>query len=263
VFRPLPDTVPLVNHKHFLLDMDGVLVRGREPVPGAQDFLKRVKAAGLRYLVLTNNSEYTPADLAHRLKSMGFDIDKERLFTSAMATARFLDNQHPDGKAFVVGSAGLTTALHGLGYIITDLEPDYVVLGEGRFDTEAITAAVRHVATGASFVVTNPDVAGPTESGIAPAAGAVAALVETATGVEPYVVGKPNPFMFRSALNHLDVHSEDTIMVGDNLKTDIRGGMEAGMETILVLSGLTRPEDVARSPYRPTQVVESVAQIEL
>ena len=258
-----PDSVPPVSQKHFLLDMDGVLVRGREPVPGALDFLARIEAAGLEYLVLTNNSEYTPADLAHRLKSAGFKIDKTRLFTSAMATARFLDNQHPDGKAFVVGSAGLTTALHGVDYIITDLEPDYVVLGEGRFDTEAITAAVRHIAAGASFVVTNPDVAGPTENGIVPAAGSVAALIEAATGVEPYVVGKPNAFMFRSALNHLDVHSEDTIMVGDNLRTDIRGGMEAGMETILVLSGITPREAVGPSPYRPTHVVESVAEIEV
>jgi len=255
--------VPLVSQKHFLLDMDGVLVRGREPVPGAREFLTRIETAGLEYLVLTNNSEYTPADLAHRLKSAGFEIDKARLFTSAMATARFLDSQHPEGKAFVVGAAGLTTALHGVNYIITDMEPDYVVLGEGRFDTEAITAAVRHVAGGASFVVTNPDVAGPTENGIAPAAGSVAALIETATGVEPYVVGKPNPFMFRSALNHLDLHSEDTIMVGDNLRTDIRGGMEAGMETILVLSGITPADAVARSPYRPSRVVESVAEIEV
>lgn len=243
--------------------MDGVLVRGREPVPGAQEFLARVDAAGLRYLVLTNNSEYTPADLAHRLKSMGFPIEKDRLFTSAMATARFLEAQQPGGKAFVVGAAGLTTALHGIGYIITDLEPDYVVVGEGRFDTEAVTAAVRHVASGASFVVTNPDTAGPTESGIVPAAGSVAALIETATGVEPYVVGKPNPLMFRSALNYLDVHSEDTVMVGDNLRTDIRGGMEAGMETVLVLSGMTHAEDVARSPYRPTNVVGSVAEIDV
>jgi NagD protein len=194
---------------------------------------------------------------------MGLPIEKDRLFTSAMATAHFLDAQKPGGQAFVVGAAGLTTALHGVGYIITDLEPDYVVLGEGRFDAEAITAAVRHVAAGASFVVTNPDTAGPTESGIAPAAGSVAALIQTATGIEPYVVGKPNPFMFRSALNYLDVHSEDTIMVGDNLKTDIRGGMEAGMETILVLSGVTHEGDVARSPYRPTRVVASVNEIDI
>jgi NagD protein len=252
-----------VTGKHFLLDMDGVLVRGRTPVAGAADFLARVERSGRRYLVLTNNSEYTASDLTHRLSSMGLEVPPDRLFTSAMATAHFLDSQRPGGHAFVVGSAGLTTALHGAGYVITDLDPDYVVLGEGRFDTEAITAAVRHVAGGAAFVVTNPDVAGPDESGIVPAAGAVAALIEAATGVAPYVVVKPNPFMFRSALNHLDVHSEDTIMVGDNLRTDIKGGMEAGMETVLVLSGVTTADEVVRSPYRPTRVVASVAEIEM
>lgn len=252
-----------MDGKHFLLDMDGVLVRGRTPVAGADEFLRRLEESGRRYLVLTNNPTYTAADLAHRLKSMGLHVPADRIFTSAMATARFLESQRPGGKAFVVGESGLTTALHGVGYVITDLDPDYVVLGEGRFDIEAITAAVRHVANGASFVVTNPDVAGPSEEGIVPAAGSIAALIETATGIAPYVVGKPNPFMFRTALNHLDVHSEDTVMVGDNLHTDIKGGMESGLETILVLTGMTAGSDVARSPYRPNHVVSSVVEIEV
>lgn len=252
-----------MTRPHLLLDMDGVLVRGRTPVPGADEFLRRLEEAGRRYLVLTNNSVYTPADLGHRLASLGLDVPTDRIFTSAMATARFLDGQCQRGKAFVVGESGLTTALHGVGYVITDLDPDYVVLGEGRIDVEAITGAVRLVHRGAAFVCTNPDVAGPAEDGIVPAAGAVAALIQTATGVAPYVVGKPNPFMFRAALNHLDVHSEDTTMVGDNLHTDIKGGMEAGMETILVLSGVTDETDLARSPYRPTRVVRSVAEIEV
>lgn len=243
--------------------MDGVLVRGRTAVEGAQDFLRRLEEAGRRYLVLTNNPMYTPADLSHRLSRMGLEVSAECIFTSAMATARFLDSQRPGGSAFVVGESGLTTALHGVGYVISDFDPDYVVLGDGRFDTEAITVAVRLVAEGAAFVVTNPDVAGPSERGIVPAAGAVAALIQTATGIEPYVVGKPNPFMFRSALNHLDVHSEDTIMVGDNLHTDIKGGMEAGLETVLVLSGVTHENDVTRSPYRPSRVVASVVELEL
>jgi NagD protein len=251
-----------VGDKHFLLDMDGVLVRGRTPVPGAEEFLRRLEREGRRYLVVTNNSIYTPADLAHRLASMGLHVPADHIFTSAMATATFLDSQRPGGKAYVVGESGLTTALHGVGYVITDLDPDYVVLGEGRLDIEAITAAVRHVADGAAFVVTNPDVAGPSEAGIVPAAGSVAALIQTATGIAPYVVGKPNPFMFRAALNHIDAHSEDTIMVGDNLHTDIKGGMESGLETILVLTGMTADIDVARSPYRPTRVVASVAEIE-
>lgn len=243
--------------------MDGVLVRGNTPVPGAGEFLARIESSGCRYLVLTNNSTYTPADLSHRLRSMGLEVPPDRIFTSAMATANFLDSQQPGGNAYVVGASGLTTALHSIGYVITDLDPDYVVLGEGRLEVEAITAAVRHISAGALFVVTNPDVAGPSEQGIVPAAGSVAALIETATGIAPYTVGKPNPFMFRSALNHIDVHSEDTVMVGDNLQTDIRGGMEAGLETVLVLSGVTSREDVARSPYRPSRVVESVVDIEV
>jgi NagD protein len=252
-----------VQGKHFLLDMDGVLVRGKTPVEGASDFLRRIEAAGRRYLVLTNNPVYTPADLSHRLRSMNLEVPADRIFTSAMATANFLDAQLPNGKAYVVGESGLTTALHGIGYVITDLDPDYVVLGEGRLEVEALTAAIRHIAAGARFVVTNPDAAGPSEKGIVPAAGSVAALIRTATGVEPYVVGKPNPFMFRSALNHLDVHSEDTVMVGDNLHTDFKGGLESGLDTILVLSGMTANDDVARSPYRPTYVVSSVADIEM
>lgn len=256
-------SLPGVHRKHFLLDMDGVLVRGRTPVPGADEFLRRLEVSDRQYLVLTNNSTYTPADLAHRLASMGLQVPFQRIFTSAMATANFLHSQRPGGKAYVVGESGLTTALHGVGYVITDLDPDYVVLGEGRLDIEAITAAIRHVANGAAFVVTNPDVAGPSEAGIVPAAGSVAALIQTATGIAPYVVGKPNPFMFRAALNHIDVHSEDTVMVGDNLHTDIKGGMESGLETILVLTGMTAELDVARSPYRPNTVVGSVAEIEL
>ncbi len=248
---------------NFLLDMDGVLLRGRTPVPGAAEFVGRLNAAGRRYLVLTNNPVFTPGDLAHRLGSMGFDIGADHLFTSAMATAGFLQSQRPGAKVYAVGESGLTTALHGVGCVLTDIDPDYVVLGEGRLDMDMITKAVRLVAAGARFVVTNPDAAGPDEAGLVPAAGAVAAMIETATGRTPYVVGKPNPYMFRAALNFLDAHSEETVMVGDNLRTDIRGGMEAGLETILVLSGVTRAEEVAASPFQPSQVVGSVAEIEV
>lgn len=254
-----------MTRRHFLLDMDGVLVRGSTPVPGAAEFLQRLEDAGRRYLVVTNNPLYTPSDLSHRLRSGGLDVPPEQIFTSAMATARFLRDQRPDGKAFVIGDSGLTTALHQAGWVITDIAPDYVVVGESReLSFSTITTAVQLLAGGALFVATNPDTAGPTERGIVPAAGAVTAMLSAAAGVEPYVVGKPNPFMFRAALNHLDVHSEDTCMVGDNLLTDIRGGLEAGMETVLVMSGMTgRDEALARSPYQPHHVVESVADIEL
>ncbi|MPZ52748.1 MAG: HAD-IIA family hydrolase [Acidimicrobiia bacterium] len=245
--------------------MDGVLVRGNTPVAGAAEFLKRLESSDRRYLVVTNNSMYTPLDLAHRLRTMGLHIIPERIFTSAMATANFLNDQAPAATAFVVGESGLTTAIHHAGYVITEIDPDYVVLGESsQLNIETITTAVRLVADGARFIATNPDTAGPTESGIAPATGAVAALIEKASGVSPYVVGKPNPYMFRAALNHLDVHSEDTYMVGDNLHTDIKGGMEAGLETVLVMSGVTAGDAVvARSPYRPNHIVGSVAEISL
>jgi NagD protein len=254
-----------MSRRHFLIDMDGVLVRGSTPIPGAGDFLARLDAASRRFLVLTNNPLHTPHDLSHRLDTVGVEVPPERIFTSAMATARFLADQRPGGKAFVIGDSGLTTALHQVGYVITDLDPDYVVLGEARDLTfSSVTKAVQLLHDGALFVATNPDTAGPTERGIVPAAGAVAKMVEAASGVSPYIVGKPNPFMFRAALNHLDVHSEDTYMVGDNLLTDIKGGLEAGLETVLVMSGMSRRDEVlARSPYQPHHVVESVAEIEL
>lgn len=254
-----------MTRRHFLLDMDGVLVRGSTPLDGAAAFLGRLDEAERRYLVVTNNPLYTPADLSHRLRSRGLDVPSERIFTSAMATARFLADQRPGGKAFVIGDSGLTTALHQVGYVITDIDPDYVVLGESHeLSFASVTTAVQLLVDGALFVATNPDNAGPTERGITPAAGAVAAMIQAASGVSPYVVGKPNPFMFRAALNHLDVHSEDTYMVGDNLLTDIKGGLEAGMETVLVMSGMTSRDAVlARSPYQPHHVVDSVADIEL
>jgi len=250
--------------KSYLIDMDGVLVSGRRLIPGADDFLAKLKSRGAEYLVLTNNPMYTPGDLSHRLKTIGLDVPTEQIFTSAMATARFLHSQKRRGTAFVIGESGLTEAVHGIGYVITDLNPDYVVLGETHtYNLELITKAVRLVAAGAHFVATNPDPSGPTEGGIVPACGAMAALIEKASGVSPFFVGKPNPLMMRTALNYLDVHSEDTVMVGDRMETDIIAGVESGMETVLVLSGITRREDVARYPYQPTRIINSVAEVVL
>jgi NagD protein len=249
--------------KSYLIDMDGVLVSGRTLIPGAGRFIERLKARGVEYLVLTNNSIYTPRDLAHRLQAVGLDIPVERIFTSAMATARFLQSQKPNGTAFVIGESGLTEAIHSVGYIITDHDPDYVVLGETHsYNLGLITKAIRLVADGARFIATNPDPSGPSEGGLVPACGAMAALIERASGISPFFVGKPNPWMMRSALNYLDVHSENTVMIGDRMDTDIVAGVESGMETILVLSGVTRREDVARYPYQPTRIVKSVAEIE-
>ncbi|NIV31381.1 MAG: HAD-IIA family hydrolase [Anaerolineae bacterium] len=250
--------------KHVITDMDGVLVKGSQIIPGADRFIARLQEQGREYLLLTNNSLYTPRDLAHRLRTLGMEIPTERLFTSAMATADFLQSQRQEGTAFVVGASGLTQAIHDIGYVITDVDPDYVVLGETEgYNFESITKAVRLIEGGARFIATNPDVSGPSEAGTVPGCGAMAALIEKASGKAPLYVGKPNPLMMRSALNYLDVHSEDTVMVGDRMDTDIVAGVESGMRTILVLTGVTRREDIDRFPYQPTWVLESVAEIEL
>lgn len=249
--------------KNYLIDMDGVLISGRQLIPGADHFVRRLKDRQVEYLVLTNNPMYTPGDLSHRLQTIGLDIPAERIFTSAMATARFLHSQNPKGTAYVIGESGLTWAIHDVGYVITDINPVYVVLGETlSYNLEVITKAIRMVAGGAHFIATNPDPSGPGEGGLVPACGAMAALIEKATGRSPFFVGKPNPLMMRMALNYLDIHSEDTIMVGDRMDTDIIGGVESGLETILVLTGVTQREDVARFPYQPTRVLASVAEIE-
>ncbi|MBB2892560.1 HAD-IIA family hydrolase [Flexivirga oryzae] len=246
----------------WLTDMDGVLVREEHAIPGAAEFLGRLQELGLRFLVLTNNSIYTPRDLRARLSASGIDIPEDAIWTSALATAQFLDDQRPNGSAYVVGEAGLTTALHDIGYIMTSREPDYVVLGETRtYSFEAITRAIRLVAGGARFIATNPDPSGPSPDGLMPATGAIAALITRATGVEPYYVGKPNPLMMRSALNRIEAHSETTVMIGDRMDTDVVSGLEAGLRTILVLTGSTAGDQVARHPFVPTRVVDSIADV--
>ena len=209
----------------WLMDMDGVLVHEEEPVPGADRFLARLNELGRRYLVLTNNSIYTPRDLAARLRLSGLDVPEEAIWTSALATARFLEQQRPGGSAFAVGETGVTTALHDAGYTLTERDPDYVVLGETRtYSFERITRAIRLIQGGARFIATNPDPTGPSPDGTLPATGSVAALISRATGSDPYFVGKPNPLMMRSALNALEAHSESTIMLGDRMDTDIVSG---------------------------------------
>ncbi len=251
-----------MNPKNFLIDMDGVLIKGNTMIPGANQFIERLRAAGSKFLVLTNNSKYTPRDLSYHLNTIGLEIPTESIFTSALATARFLQSQRPEGKAYVIGESGLTTALHDLGYIITDHQPDYVVLGEtDTLNQETFTKAIRLVAEGARFIATNPDASGPSEKGIVPGAGALASLIETASGKKAFYVGKPNPLMMRTALNYLGTHSENTIMVGDRMDTDMVAGVQTGMETILVLSGITKKEDVNLYPYVPSHIVNSVAEI--
>jgi NagD protein len=246
----------------WLMDMDGVLVHEANALPGADRFLARLRELDLPFLLLTNNSIYTRRDLAARLRATGLEVPEESIWTSASATARFLETQRPNGTAFVVGESGLSTSLYQSGYTLTDREPDYVVLGETRtYSFERITQAIRLIAGGARFIATNPDPTGPSPGGPLPATGSVAALVTRATGVDPYFVGKPNPLMMRSALNALSAHSETTAMVGDRMDTDVVAGLEAGMETILVLSGVTTAAEAERFPYRPSRIVDSVADL--
>src|SRR5437868_227043 len=248
--------------RSWLMDMDGVLVREEEPIAGASEFIALLRERGLPFLVLTNNSMYTARDLAARLAARGLEVPEESIWTSALATATFLDSQRPGGSAFAIGEAGLSTALHTVGYTLTERDPDYVVLGETRtYSFERIAHAIRLIAAGARFIATNPDPTGPTPDGPLPATGAVAALIRRATGVEPYFVGKPNPLMMRSALNAIDAHSESSAMIGARMDTDVVSGLEAGMETILVLTGVTTREQAERYPYRASRVVASVADL--
>jgi NagD protein len=246
----------------WLTDMDGVLIHEGSLIPGADEFIARLRASGRPFLVLTNNSIYTARDLRARLAHTGIDLPESAIWTSAMATAQFLDTQRRDGSAFVIGEAGLTTALHEAGYTLTEREPDYVLLGETRtYSFERITRAIRLILGGARFIATNPDPTGPAPGGPLPATGSVAALVSRATGVAPYYVGKPNPLMMRSALNAIEAHSETTAMIGDRMDTDVVSGLEAGLETILVLTGVTTREEAERFPYRASRIVDSVADL--
>jgi NagD protein len=246
----------------WLMDMDGVLVHEDHAIPGAGEFLAALRERATPFLVLTNNSIYTRRDLAARLRASGLEVPEEAIWTSALATARFLEDQRPGGSAYVIGEAGLTTALHDAGYTLSDRAPDYVVLGETRtYSFERITRAIRLIVDGARFIATNPDNVGPSTDGPLPATGSVAALISRATGVEPYFVGKPNPLMMRSALNAIEAHSEHTAMIGDRMDTDVVSGLEAGLHTILVLSGVTGRHEAERYPYRPSRILDSVADL--
>lgn len=246
----------------WLTDMDGVLVHEGHVLPGAAELISKWQSAGTPFLVLTNNSIYTPRDLSARLRAGGLDVPEDRIWTSALATASFLHSQNPNGSAYVIGESGLTQALHDVGYTQTEINPDYVVLGETRnFNFENLTKAVRLINGGARFIATNPDPTGPSAEGVLPATGSVAALLTKATGKHPYIVGKPNPMMFRSAMRKIGAHSESTGMIGDRMDTDVVAGIEAGLHTVLVLTGIADQKEIEKYPFRPTEILNSVQDL--
>ncbi|WP_449283025.1 HAD-IIA family hydrolase [Leucobacter sp.] len=246
----------------WLTDMDGVLVHENRAIPGAAELIQHWRSQEIPYLVLTNNSIFTARDLSARLAASGIAVPEDRIWTSALATAAFLKQQKPGGSAFVIGEAGILTALHDAGYVMTESDPDFVVVGETRnYSFEAITKAIRLIIGGARFISTNPDATGPSAEGPLPATGAINALITEATGKVPYIVGKPNPMMFRSALNQIGAHSHNTGMIGDRMDTDVVAGMEAGLHTVLVMTGISDRAEIERFPFRPDEVLASVADL--
>ncbi len=250
------------ENKNFIMDMDGVIYFGNSLIDGAKEFIDKLKNHDNQYLFLTNNSSQTPLDLSKKLSYLGVEVPPKNIFTSAIATASFLNRQKKSGSAYVIGSSGLYNALHDVGYNMTEFNPDYVVIGETRsYSYEVIEKACKFIMEGARFIGTNPDLTGPTDFGIVPAVGALTAPIELATGVKPYYIGKPNALMMRSALRRLNSHSENTVMIGDRMDTDIVAGLETGLETILVLTGVTKKEDVKQYPYQPSRICNSIKDI--
>jgi NagD protein len=246
----------------YLIDMDGVIYRGTHLIPGADRFIGDLLAADVPFRFLTNNSQRTRRDVATKLRRLGIPADEEHVFTCAMATARFLAGQKPCGTAFVIGEGGLMTALHSNGYAVVDRDPDYVIVGEGRaFNYEMVEAALNMILGGAKLVATNLDPNCPTQSGQRPGCGAIVAMLESASGVRAFSVGKPSPVMMRAARKELGLTADQTVVIGDTMETDILGGVQLGYHTVLVLSGGTAREDLVRYAYRPDKIVESVAEL--
>jgi NagD protein len=247
----------------FLIDMDGVIYRGGQLIPGADRFINDLRKAEVPFRFLTNNSQRTRRDVATRLQRLGIDVEPEHVYTCAMATARYLAGQKPDGTAYVIGEGGLLTALHENGYAVVDRDPDYVVVGEGRTLTfEMVEAALKMILGGAKLIATNLDPNCPTESGMRPGCGATAAMLEAAAGVRAFSVGKPSPVMLRGARKELGLTTDQTVVIGDTMETDILGGVQLGFKTILVLSGGTRREDLDRYAYHPDMIVDSIDELD-
>lgn len=252
----------LRNKKGFICDMDGVIYHGNKLLPGVKEFVDWLYRENKHFLFLTNAAERSPKELQQKLSRMGLDVDESHFYTSALATAAFIKNQMPHATAYVIGGPGLITALYDAGITMNDVDPDYVVIGEGSlYNYENILKAVQLVLNGARLIGTNSDLTGPTDHGIIPSCGAMVAPIELATGKSAYFVGKPNPLMMRTGLRILGVHSEDAAMIGDRMDTDIVAGVETGLDTVLVLSGVTSLEDINNYPYRPRVVLNGVGDI--
>lgn len=250
------------SKKGFICDMDGVIYHGNRVLPGVVEFIDWLHRENKEYLFLTNNSGSTPKELQQKLARMGLDVSEEHFYTSALATAAFLKEQAPGCSVYVIGEAGLLNALYDAGITMNDVNPDYVIMGEGKsYSLDTLTKAVNLVRNGAKLIGANSDISGPIEDGIAPACRALVAPIELATGKQAYFCGKPNPLMMRTGLNLLGCHSGEAVMVGDRMDTDVISGMECGMSTVLVLSGVSTRETVSTFAYRPTVVLDGVGNI--
>jgi NagD protein len=246
----------------YLIDMDGVIYKGSEMIPGAVEFIKALRVKDIPFIFMTNNSQRTRRDIMTKLLRYGFDVEEKHVYTCAMSTARFLAKQKPGGSAYVIGEGGLLHALHNNGYSIVDSDPDYVIVGEGRtLSFEMLEAASNMIAKGAKLISTNPDPSCPTAQGLRPGAGAITALLELTCGVKAFTVGKPSPLMIRGARKELGLTADKTTIIGDTMETDILGGVQMGYRTILVLTGGTNREDLCNFAYEPDVVVESIADL--
>lgn len=258
----LPNVPPLSHKTGFLIDMDGVIYRGRKPIRGAAEFIERLLAEDHPFLFLTNNSQRSRRDIQLRLKHMEITIEERHVFTCAMATARFLARQHPGGTAYVIGEGGLLNALHHNGYAVDDLHPDYVIVGEGKtLSMEMLEKAVTFVNEGARLIATNLDPNCPTERGMRPGCGAIVRAIEAATGRQALALGKPSPITMLEAARELGTPTERTVVIGDTMETDILGGVQLGFSTVLVLSGGTRRSELSEFAFRPTHIVKSIGDL--
>ena len=260
--RIIMDLTELKNKRGFICDMDGVIYHGNRLLDGVQEFVQWLRDNGKEFIFLTNSPERTQVELSQKLKRMGLNVSPRHFYTSALATAEFLANQNPGCTAYVIGEPGIVNALYNEGIDMNDVNPDYVVVSETRtYNFEKIEKAIALVNKGARLIGTNPDITGPTETGVMPATGALISPIEIATGKKAYFVGKPNPLMVRHAKNVLSCHSDETAFIGDRMDTDIVSGVESLIDTVLVLSGVTDRSMVESFPYRPKYILDGVGDI--